>query len=268
MSIKKFSEFAMNEDIVPLGFAISSKPSYYTLASSGIRTGYDMQPVVGPVMDLASNLSDHAIDYENNENPDHTARGYINEALKYVKEKCYETYESKCNESLDESVSVSTDRYKRSHGKNPGGWGSWAFYFDSRGGEPIFTPSAMDYKDAVKWAKEKAKESNKSTVYVGESLNEAETSVDKVLTPADKKKLKSAFENVITGIDKLTFKKDGTIEGRRGYFYRHGQSPQSVADQLKNALNGQGIEIDIIDTYDDYKPWPKDSNFVVVFKLA
>jgi hypothetical protein len=198
MSIKKFSEFAMNEDIVPLGFAISSKPSYYTLASSGIRTGYDMQPVVGPVMDLASNLSDQAIDYESNENPDHTARGYINEALKYVKEKCYETYESKCNESLDEAEEVSAD---------------------------------------------------------------------KVLTTADKKKLKTAFETVETGIDKLTFKKDGTIEGRRGYFYRHGQSPQSVAEQLKKALSGQGIEITIVDSYDDWKPWPKDSNFVVVFKI-
>jgi hypothetical protein len=181
MSIKKFSEFAMNEDIVPLGFAISSKPSYYTLASSGIRTGYDMQPVVGPISELASNLSDQAIDYEKNENPDHTARGYINEALKYVKEKCYETYESKCNESLDENVTVSTDRYKRSHGKNPKGWGQWAFYFDSRGGEPIFTPSGMDYKDAVKWAKEKAKEANKSSIYVGEDLdvNENVAFIDK-----------------------------------------------------------------------------------------
>ena len=267
MSIKKFSEFAMNEDIVPLGFAISSKPSYYTLASSGIRTGYDMQPVVGHVMNLVSNLSDQAIDYENNENPDHTARGYINEALKYVKERCYETYESKCNESLDEGVAVSTDRYKRSHGKNPSGWGGWAFYIDNDK-EPMFTPGPMNYSDAVKWAKEQAKNKGVNTVYVAESLDEAEASVDKILTPADKKKLKNAFENVITGIDKLTFKKDGAIEGRRGYFYRHGQSPQSVADQLKKALSGQGIEIDIIDTYDDYKPWPKDSNFAVVFKLA
>jgi hypothetical protein len=118
MSIKKFSEFAMNEDIVPLGFAISSKPSYYTLASSGIRTGYDMQPVVGPVMDLASNLSDQAIEYENNENPDHTAKGYINEALKYVKEKCYECYESKCNESLDESKSYRNDEDKEVNESN------------------------------------------------------------------------------------------------------------------------------------------------------
>ena len=95
-----------------------------------------------------------------------------------------------------------------------------------------------------------------------------EVSVDKALTPADKKKLKTAFENVVTGIDKLTFKKDGTIEGKRGYFYRHGMSPEKVAEQLKFALAGQGIEIQIVDSYDDFKPWPKDSNFVVVFRLA
>jgi hypothetical protein len=94
-----------------------------------------------------------------------------------------------------------------------------------------------------------------------------EVSVDKVLTPADKKKLKNAFENVVTGIDKLTFKKDGTIEGKRGYFYRHGQSPEKVAEQLKAALAKEGIEIRIVNTFDDFKPWPKDSNFVVVFKL-
>jgi hypothetical protein len=101
-----------------------------------------------------------------------------------------------------------------------------------------------------------------------EFINEAdEVSVDKILTSAEKKKLKNAFESVITGVDKLTFKKDGTIVGKRGYFYRHGQSPQSVADKLKGALSSQGIEIQIVDSYDDFKPWPKDSNFVVVFKI-
>jgi hypothetical protein len=94
-----------------------------------------------------------------------------------------------------------------------------------------------------------------------------EVSPDQILAPADKKKLKTAFENVVTGIDKLTFKRDGTIEGRRGYFYRHGTTPQGVADNLKSVLAGQGIDIDIVDAYDDFKPWPKDSNFVVVFRI-
>jgi hypothetical protein len=104
---------------------------------------------------------------------------------------------------------------------------------------------------------------------MNEYLTESdEVSVDKVLTPADKKLLKNAFESVFTGIDKLTFKKDGTIEGKRGYFYRHGQTPDSVAKQLESALKGEGINIQVIDAYDDFKPWPKDSNFVVIFKLT
>jgi len=101
-----------------------------------------------------------------------------------------------------------------------------------------------------------------------EFINEAdEVSVDKILTSAEKKKLKNAFESVITGVDKSPLKKGGTIVGKGGYFYRHGQSPQSVADKLKGALSSQGIEIQIVDSYDDFKPWPKDSNFVVVFKI-
>jgi len=125
------------------------------------------------------------------------------------------------------------------------------FYWDGDG---------ADYLHSVKTIQTPVKESL--------DINEADgVSVDSVLTPADKKKLKTAFETVVTGVDKLTFKKDGTIEGRRGYFYRHGQSPQSVAEQLKKALSSQGIEIQIVNSYDDFKPWPKDSNFVVVFKL-
>lgn len=74
---------------------------------------------------------------------------------------------------INEAVSVDTIRYKRSHGKEPRGTGMWAFYFDKAGENPFFTPSAMSYQDAVKWAKEQAKEAGKNIIYVGESLNEA-----------------------------------------------------------------------------------------------
>lgn len=76
------------------------------------------------------------------------------------------------DESLDEGITVSTDRYKRSHGKNPSGWGGWAFYF-GKSTEPSFAPSAMNYSDAIKWAKEKAKDQGETLIYVAESLNEA-----------------------------------------------------------------------------------------------
>src|SRR6056300_1226950 len=76
------------------------------------------------------------------------------------------------NEFLNEAVRVETNRYERSHGKKPRGYGQWAFYFDDRGGEPIFTPKAMSYSDAVKWAKGEAKKAGKEYIYVGESLDE------------------------------------------------------------------------------------------------
>lgn len=76
------------------------------------------------------------------------------------------------NEFLNEAVRVETNRYERSHGKKPRGYGQWAFYFDDRGGDPIFTPKAMSYSDAVKWAKGEAKKAGKEYIYVGESLDE------------------------------------------------------------------------------------------------
>lgn len=72
-----------------------------------------------------------------------------------------------------EGVEVSTRRYERVHGKKPRGNGMWAFYLDPVGDEPIFTPSAMNYTDAVKWASLKARNMGKKVIYVGESVNEA-----------------------------------------------------------------------------------------------
>ena len=104
--------------------------------------------------------------------------------------------------------------------------------------------------------------------FLNESINEAdEVSVDKIMTAAQKKALKNAFENSITGVDKISFKKDGTILAKRGYFYRHGASPEKMADTLVASLKAEGIEIEVVDKYDDWKPWPKDSNLVVIFKL-
>jgi hypothetical protein len=64
---------------------------------------------------------------------------------------------------MNESVSVSTMPYKSAHGKEPRGNGMWAF---SVGGEDIFTPKAMNYGEALKWAKEEAKKRNASEIKV------------------------------------------------------------------------------------------------------
>jgi hypothetical protein len=64
---------------------------------------------------------------------------------------------------IDEGVLVEPGRYVRTHGKKPSGEGLWAFQF---GKEELFAPGTMKYTDAVKWAKEKAKELKVNVVYV------------------------------------------------------------------------------------------------------
>ena len=44
-------------------------------------------------------------------------------------------------------------------------------------------------------------------------------------------------------------------------------SAEKLAKNLKVALEKQGIPIVIVDSYDDWKPWPKTSNFIVEFRL-
>ena len=82
-------------------------------------------------------------------------------------------YPSVVKESLDEAIYVDTRGYKGSHGKEPKGFGAWAFYFDKKDRDVFFTPTSMSYGDAIKWAKEQAKVAGKSIIYVGESLDEA-----------------------------------------------------------------------------------------------
>jgi hypothetical protein len=75
-------------------------------------------------------------------------------------------------ESVNEAVKVEVERYKRSHQKNPSGFGSWAFSYNQHGIGHFFTPQPMNYKEAVKWAKEEAKRDGEGYIYVMESVNE------------------------------------------------------------------------------------------------
>jgi len=107
-------------------------------------------------------------------------------------------------EYLNEAVRVETNRYERSHGKKPRGYGRWAFYFDDRGGEPIFTPKTMNYSDAVKWAKEEAKKAGKEYIYVGESLNEARESNEPfTFSEKEVKDIADLVAKAIAKIDKV-----------------------------------------------------------------
>ena len=64
--------------------------------------------------------------------------------------------------------------------------------------------------------------------------------------------------------DTFRFKQDGTVECRHAYFYRHGMSPDKLAEKIKAAIP----EAMIVDTEDRWAAWPKTSYFVVVFRVA
>ena len=63
--------------------------------------------------------------------------------------------------------------------------------------------------------------------------------------------------------DRLIAHKDGSFTVKESYYYRHGQSPEKIADKIKKAIHG----IEIIDTEDEWRAWPKTSYFVVKFRI-
>ena len=59
---------------------------------------------------------------------------------------------------INEGLEVNTNKYQGAHGKKPSGNGMWAFKLSGHQIEQdAWTPNAMNYGDAVKWAKEEAK---------------------------------------------------------------------------------------------------------------
>lgn len=66
-----------------------------------------------------------------------------------------------------------------------------------------------------------------------------------------------------TGSDKVTFKKDGTTEFRRSYFYRHGCSAEKFRDSVVAQLAAVNLHLEVIECRDRWAPWPRDSYFLV-----
>jgi hypothetical protein len=81
------------EDFIPLGFA-SHDSARYTLGNfSNIKTGYNMNAIVGPVMELGKCILEQAHLYEYDNDPNHTAKDYINEVKNHINQKLDEVCE-------------------------------------------------------------------------------------------------------------------------------------------------------------------------------
>lgn len=75
------------------------------------------------------------------------------------------------------------------------------------------------------------------------------------------KALKKYMEEGMISVDKVTCRADGTVELRRGYFYRHGDTAQLwgewVAEELPKGWR-------VATTKDEWRVWPKGSWFVAI----
>ena len=70
---------------------------------------------------------------------------------------------------VTEGAKIETERYVRSHGKKPKGYGGWMFSYNRDGSDEWQIPNGMSWPDAQKWAKKKAKEDGEDYVYVMEN---------------------------------------------------------------------------------------------------
>ena len=67
--------------------------------------------------------------------------------------------------------------------------------------------------------------------------------------------------------DSVSFKRDGTLVFKRGYFYRHGMDEQKFAKHVLYLLEQAGVTATLVSARDRWAPWPRDSFFEVTVSL-
>ncbi len=72
-------------------------------------------------------------------------------------------------------------------------------------------------------------------------------------------KIKKALNESGLNPDRVVNKRDGSSELRFGFFYRHGRSSQYYAQVVAKSMAGYKV----IDSGENWQPWPKDSYFWV-----
>lgn len=126
---------------------------------------------------------------------------------------------------------VEVERYVRSHGKKPKGWGRWLFSYNRDGSEMFQIPSSMNWSDAQKWAKSKAKEDGKDYVYVMEA--------------------EEIIEGVMSDLHQLAGKVKDEDEFIKQFFKEYGAKVKKTADSIDWVKSlYQDTVNEAVDTYD------------------
>lgn len=82
-------------------------------------------------------------------------------------------------------------------------------------------------------------------------------------TAKEKQAIRAAVQT-----DQVTFKKDGTVEFKRSYFYRSGMTAESWTTRVTTQLFGHGYTVSDIEAHDKWAAWPKTSYFVATMKVT
>ena len=82
------------------------------------------------------------------------------------------------------------------------------------------------------------------------------------MNAATKKALTEKLSSV--GSDKVVFHRDGSVTAKHGFFYTHGYHAENFAERIKSAVDG----VTVIEAFDDWQPWPKDSYLTVKFTVG
>lgn len=108
---------------------------------------------------------------------------------------------------------VEVERYVRSHGKKPKGYGRWLFSYNRDGSDMFQIPSSMNWIDAQKWAKSKAKEDGKDYVYVMEA--------------------EEIIEGVMSDLNQLAAKVKNEDEFIKQFFKEYGTKVKKTSDSIE-----------------------------------
>jgi hypothetical protein len=104
-----------NEGLVAVGFGTPmSSATWSTAGLRGGSTGYTFTPIAGRVKDLAMGIAQQGLDYEGNENSNHSGTGYIKEAKQHIGDAIDESYDSM---SATESVAITEEYMETLDGK-------------------------------------------------------------------------------------------------------------------------------------------------------
>jgi hypothetical protein len=84
------------------------------------------------------------------------------------------------------------------------------------------------------------------------------------LNERDTKMKTKEMTEKLSSIGEVSLRK-GIFTVKKRYFYRngHGHSPEKMAEQIKRIFPNA----EIVEMKDDWNSWPKDSSFIVKFKI-